>query len=277
MHVKYRVTLPDHDWVVAPAHKLIPSVYAGIEIKATEIGQQQAVTYSGPTYIAIRSGKHASSTAMSHATDFCRLLQLPEFESLTKDCAGHVKPIVTVNVDGGPDENPRYDNVVNVAIHHFLENDFDAYFLATNAPGRSAFNRVGRRTAPLCREVAGSILPHGHYGSYLDGEGNTVNEELERNNFAFAGKTLSEVWSSMVIDGFPVAAEYITPEHSEMNPDVMHSKSIQWRDQHIRQSQYFTRIVKCHDRNCCRQPRSSYFDLLPDRFLPPPVPLIQNF
>lgn len=32
MHIEYRVTLPDHDWVVASKHKLIPSVYAGIKI-----------------------------------------------------------------------------------------------------------------------------------------------------------------------------------------------------------------------------------------------------
>lgn len=29
MHMEYRVRLPDHDWVVAEKHKLIPSVYAG--------------------------------------------------------------------------------------------------------------------------------------------------------------------------------------------------------------------------------------------------------
>lgn len=29
MHMHYRVTLPDHDWVKAAKHKLIPSVYAG--------------------------------------------------------------------------------------------------------------------------------------------------------------------------------------------------------------------------------------------------------
>lgn len=34
MHVEYRVSLPDHDWVVAERNKLIPSVYAGIEIKS---------------------------------------------------------------------------------------------------------------------------------------------------------------------------------------------------------------------------------------------------
>ena len=32
MHVEYRVSLPDHDLVVAEKHKLIPSVYAGIQI-----------------------------------------------------------------------------------------------------------------------------------------------------------------------------------------------------------------------------------------------------
>lgn len=28
MHLEYRIQLPDHDWVVAERHKLIPSVYA---------------------------------------------------------------------------------------------------------------------------------------------------------------------------------------------------------------------------------------------------------
>lgn len=30
MHMEYRILLPDHDWVVAERHKLIPSVYAGV-------------------------------------------------------------------------------------------------------------------------------------------------------------------------------------------------------------------------------------------------------
>jgi hypothetical protein len=33
MHMEYKVTLPDHDFVVAKAHKLIPSVIAECEIK----------------------------------------------------------------------------------------------------------------------------------------------------------------------------------------------------------------------------------------------------
>lgn len=35
---------------------------------------KQAVSYSGPTYIAIRSGKHFTSTATGHAQDLDTLL-----------------------------------------------------------------------------------------------------------------------------------------------------------------------------------------------------------
>jgi hypothetical protein len=33
MHVEYRVSLPDYDWIVAEQYKLIPPVYADIEIQ----------------------------------------------------------------------------------------------------------------------------------------------------------------------------------------------------------------------------------------------------
>ncbi|XP_033217552.1 uncharacterized protein LOC117173210 [Belonocnema kinseyi] len=73
-HVK-NIRLPDHDCVVAERHTLIPSVYALIIGKPNEMGRPDAVTYSGPTYIAIRSGKHALSTASTHSKDFERLLK----------------------------------------------------------------------------------------------------------------------------------------------------------------------------------------------------------
>jgi hypothetical protein len=108
MHVEYRVTLPDHDWVIAGKHKLTPSVYAGIDIKENGMGKIEAVSYSGPTYIAIRSEKHCSSTVLSHGLDFERLLSIPEFDVIMKDTSGNVKPVGITIVDGGPDENPRY-------------------------------------------------------------------------------------------------------------------------------------------------------------------------
>lgn len=63
MHMDYRVTLPDHDWVKAAGHCLIPSVYADLTIKPFGLGNENCVTYSGPTLIRIRSGKHDSSCA----------------------------------------------------------------------------------------------------------------------------------------------------------------------------------------------------------------------
>lgn len=82
MHMEYRVTPPDHDWVVAPSHKLIPSVYAGIHISDGKIGDLKTISYSGPTYIVIRSAKHSSSTAATHAFDFDKLLDLDSFKYL---------------------------------------------------------------------------------------------------------------------------------------------------------------------------------------------------
>ena len=304
MHVEYRVTLPDHDWVVADRHKLIPSVIAAIEIQRDGLGKREAVAYSGPTYIGIRSGRHSSSTALSHGLDFNRfvrtivllfyifilvivyndieilinrLLTLPEFDSITKTGSEKsVKPVVIFTVDGGPDENPRYQKVISVAIHHFIEHNLDALFVGTNAPGRSAFNRVERKMAPLSRELSGLILPHDHFGSHLDSAGKTIDVDLEKKNFGFAGKALSEIWSNVVIDGFPTIAEYINPEESELSEEKLTSFSQKWFSEHVRTSQYFTQIVKCSDVSCFSAPRSSFFNHFPSRFLPPPIPRAQT-
>ncbi|KAL7287659.1 hypothetical protein TKK_0018300 [Trichogramma kaykai] len=111
MHVEYRIKLPDHDWVVASKHTLIPSVYAGITIKPGNDGSSDvSVSYSGPTYIAIRSGKHSSSTAATHANDIESLFQLDHFDEILRMNNSETKPVLIISVDGGPDENPRYHN-----------------------------------------------------------------------------------------------------------------------------------------------------------------------
>ena len=56
-------------------------------------------------------------------------------------------------VDRGPDENPRYKKTINCSTKYFVENGLDAFFLVTNATGRSAFNRVKRRMNKLCKEL----------------------------------------------------------------------------------------------------------------------------
>jgi len=213
MHVEYQVRLPDHDWVVAERHKLIPSLYAAIKIEPNQFGQRTSVGYSGPTYIAIQSGKHDSSTAESHALDLDTVFGLDEFREFVKTPAGDIKPVVIVTVDGGPDENARYAKVIDFAIKHFKKYDLDGLFVSANARGRSAYNRVERRMAPLSRELSGVILPHDHFGSHLDSSGKTVDEELEIKNFEEAGKVLASIWNGVQIDNYPVVAGYISPQH----------------------------------------------------------------
>jgi len=105
--------------------------------------------------------------------------------------------------------------------------------IATNAPGRSAFNRVERQMAPLSRQLAGLILPHEHYGTHLNGDGKTVDEELEKSSFGFAGRMLSEVWSGMVVHGHPVVSEYVEPDKSELPVCDLRSVSANWRTSHV--------------------------------------------
>lgn len=69
MHLEYRVTLPDHDWVVAEKHKLIPSVYAICTV------EEKSISGSGPTFCFIRSGKHDKSTAESHHRDLVKIFE----------------------------------------------------------------------------------------------------------------------------------------------------------------------------------------------------------
>ena len=66
-------------------------------------------------------------------------------------------------------------------------------FIATNAPGLSAFNPVERRMAPLSNALAGVILPYDNYGNHLNSQGETIDLQLEKRNFEKAGETLAEV------------------------------------------------------------------------------------
>jgi len=206
MNMEYRVKLPDHDFVVAAGHKLIPSVIAGLEI--TEGKLNGNVRGSGPTYIGIRTGKHDSSIAATHAADLQHLYEnISEFKSILFWPHGSVKPILIILVDGGPDENPRYGETIKFACSNFIKLNLDALFLSTQAQGRSAYNPVEGRMAPLSRFLAGIILPYETFGSHLNSQRATVDQSLEKLNFRKAGETLAEVWSEAVIDNFPVVSE----------------------------------------------------------------------
>ena len=84
MHVEYKVTLPDHDFVIVPQHKLVPSVIGDMQVSPKTFSPE-AVTYSGATYIAVRSAKHLGSSAYNHLADMKRIRELPEFEKSFKN------------------------------------------------------------------------------------------------------------------------------------------------------------------------------------------------
>lgn len=168
MHVQYRIQLPDHDWIIADRHKLIPSVYAILVIKEYGLGNKEAVTYSGPTLVIIRSGKHDSSNAASHAIDFEYMLNNDDFKNFCRTGEDLVKPVIIIETDRGPDECPRYPKVIAHSILLFRKYDLDGLFVVTNAPGRSAYNPVERRLAPLSHQTSGVILDHQFHGTHLD-------------------------------------------------------------------------------------------------------------
>ena len=87
MHLECKVTLPDHDFPIGEKHELIPSVYAACLKKDGE------VSYNGPTFISIRSGKHDKSCAKTHSDDFERILQFEEFPDAALTSNKDAKPL----------------------------------------------------------------------------------------------------------------------------------------------------------------------------------------
>lgn len=73
-------------------------------------------------------------------------------------------------------------------IHNFLFLNLYALFVATNAPGRSSYNRVERKMAPLSRDLSGLILPHDHFGTQLNSAGSTVDLDLKNIYFGLLVK-----------------------------------------------------------------------------------------
>lgn len=61
-------------------------------------------------------------------------------------------------------------------------------FIATNAPGRSAFNRMERRIASLSNELSGAICSRNQFGFHLDSQNRTIDDALQLINFQDTGE-----------------------------------------------------------------------------------------
>ena len=105
--------------------------------------------------------------------DLLDLIEMRAFQTCSRQNDGSVKPIFVVAVDGGPDDNPRFPKTIAAAKDLFRRLNLDCLFMATEAPGNSAYNYVERRMAPLSRELTGIIIPHDTFGTHLSG-GTTI-------------------------------------------------------------------------------------------------------
>ena len=266
MSMSQKVRLPDHDFVVGSRQKLTPSV-----IGMCEIDSDKGVTYSGLTYVSIRSSKYNNSSALTHMEDlrdmFATNIEL--FESDNND----YKPVLIKSVDGGPDENPRFEKNILAACQVKKKYEFDAVIEVTNAPGLSAFNRVERRMHPLSLAMAGVILPHDTFGTHLDSQGNTVDIELEKENFAAAGGILADVFKNITIDGHEVQARFV-----KNSPDIhlLTDQGGKYRERHVIETQYLTAVLSCDDRTCCPPVRTSIQSFFPGRRIPALIPIVHT-
>jgi len=254
MHLEYKVMLPDHSFVVGPQHKLIPSVYC-----VCEILKDGSLSYSGDTFIRIRSGKHDSSSALTHGYDL---------EELFETGAIKTKPILVMETDGATDEAPRYPKPLKCAIRLFKKLQLDALVHCVNAAGLSAFNPAERRMAPLSHDLTGIILPHDHFGNHLDSNLKTVDIELEKKNFHHAAKVLSEVWNKTIINNHPVDSKAVEPGHAI---DDTEEEDPLWISRHVQQSRYALQVVKCGIASCCKPFSTEWPNVFPSRFIPAPA------
>ena len=174
------------------------------------------------------------------------------------------RPIFLLSTDGAQDEAPRFPKSLRAAVFLFKYLGLDVYIHATNAAGLSAFNPCERRMAPLTHALVGLILEAFHFGTHLDGSGNTMDTELEEKNFHAAAEVLSEVWSKTIINDFKVDSKAVGKEcHYE--PDELDQE---WVSRHVVQTRYLVMIVKCQIQNCCKPFVTNWMDIFPKRFLP---------
>ena len=125
--MEYQVELPNHDFVVAHQHKLIPSVTGDVKIVKTRDLANDAITYSGATYIGIRSEKHLGSATFTHLQGMKRVRSLFEFKDSFQYDRNEPKNVMIVSVDRGPDEDPRYKSTINCAIGYSVDNNLESF------------------------------------------------------------------------------------------------------------------------------------------------------
>ncbi|GBP81502.1 hypothetical protein EVAR_64211_1 [Eumeta japonica] len=155
MNMAYGIRLPDHDCAIAERHKLIPSAYAAMQIEKKEEWIDLMLLLTVALHIL-----------QSDLENTRCLLQKPTIPT----------SIVFYNFQSSQilSQNQWL---------YFQSMEALVKILATNTPGRSAFNRVERRMAPLSLPLSSLVLPHDTFGNLLDASRKTTSSDLELKNF----------------------------------------------------------------------------------------------
>ena len=133
MYMKCKVTLLNHNYVIAPQHhKLTLSVIGDICVQEKDFSGD-VVTYAGPTFCAIQSAKHSDSSAYHHLLDRKCVQSLDIFNGSFNNDTDDLKPVMIITIDGGPDDNTRYTKNIRCAVNYFTTQDLNAFFLTTNS------------------------------------------------------------------------------------------------------------------------------------------------
>ena len=157
-----------------------------------------------------------------------------------------------------------------MACKTFEDFQLDMLMEVTNAPGLSAYNRAERKMFPLSKALTGVVLPYETFGSHLDGQGKTVDTELEEKNFKAAGKILADIWDGMEVDGHRVTAKYI--DDPAKDETKVYKTTNLFKSTHVLETQYFTVILKCDDRSCCQPFKTKVDIFFPNRRIPALIP-----
>ena len=263
MSLKYKVQLPDHDFVIASKHKLTPTAIGFREIQDKPVADRTTLKYSRPTVIQVKSLKHSPSSASIQIEALDSMLRS---EEMCKTDDGVTKPILTLTRDGH--DGPRFPATRQTLVKIFMEHDLGFIYCVCNAAGLSAYHFIEHRMAPLSAELAGVKLPHDNFGSHLDASGNMTDAKLEMKNFQKAGELLCKLWNDVQIDNHIVKCTYRLPTDESIEIEPL---TAEWVENHCSISQYCLQMAKCDDRSCCKKPRCDLKTIIQGKFLPGPL------
>ena len=94
MHIEYQVSMLDYDFFFGSKHKLIRSVISDMKDLTND-----AVSYSGPTYISVRSAVNSGSLAFYYLCAKNRVHSLPEFTESFEVKSSKEKKVMVVTVE----------------------------------------------------------------------------------------------------------------------------------------------------------------------------------